>query len=152
MFTTLLIGLVVATVAIHAAGFSALLRALMRSHALSTSGFRPVTALVIGLACWLVLIHVVEISLWGLVYYGVGCMPDAESALYFSGVTYTTLGYGDQLLPRPWRIFAPLEALTGILMCGLSTGLFFALVNRFISNWAQTRIASEPHPAAPTNK
>jgi hypothetical protein len=145
-------GLVAVTVAMHAVGFSALLRAMMRSHALGTSGFRPVTGWVIGLTCWLVLIHVAEISLWGLVYYGWGCMPDAESALYFSGVTYTTLGYGDHLLPKPWRMLAPLEALTGILMCGLSTGLFFAVVNRFISKWAQARIAPEPHGAAPTHK
>jgi hypothetical protein len=68
-----------------------------------------------------------------------GCMPNPESGLYFSGVTYTTLGYGDHLLPKPWRILAPLEALTGILMCGLSAGLFFAVVTRFISNWVKGR-------------
>ena len=145
-------GLVVVTVAIHAAGFSALLRALMRSHALAASGFRPVSGLVIALTCWLVLIHLTEVWLWGLVYHWSGCMPDVESAVYFSGVTYTTLGYGDHLLPKPWRMLAPLEALTGILMCGLSTGLFFAVVNRFINKWAQTRIATEPHSVAATNE
>ena len=46
------------------------------------------------------------------------------SALYFSGVTYTTVGYGDLVLPELWRVFAPAEALAGILMSGLSTGLF----------------------------
>jgi hypothetical protein len=69
-----------------------------------------------------------------------------------SGVTYTTLGYGDHLLPKPWRMLAPLEALTGILMCGLSIGLFFAVVSRFISKWVQARVASEPHAAAPTDR
>jgi hypothetical protein len=144
-------GLVMVTVAIHAVGLSALLRAMLRSHALGKSGFRFVAGLVIVLAAWLVLLHMVEISLWGLAYYWWGCMPDPESGIYFSGVTYTTLGYGDQLLPKPWRMLAPLEAVTGILMCGLSTGLFFAVVNRFISRWAQTRIASEAHDAAPTH-
>jgi hypothetical protein len=42
---------------------------------------------VIGLTCWLVLIHSAEISIWGLFYLWQGCMPDAESAFYFSGVT-----------------------------------------------------------------
>jgi hypothetical protein len=135
--TLVAVGLVVVTVVIHAAGFSALLRAIMRWRALATSGFLPVTRLVIGLTCWLMLIHVVEISVWGLTYFWLGCMPNPESGLYFSGVTYTTLGYGDHLLPKPWRILAPLEALTGILMCGLSAGLFFAVVNRFISNWVK---------------
>jgi ion channel len=142
--------LVVVTVTIHAAGFSALLRAIMRWRALDRSGFRPVTGLVIGLTCWLILIHVVEISVWGLFYFWRGCLPDAESAFYFSGVTYTTVGYGDLVLPRPWRMLAPLEALTGILMCGLSTGLFFALVSRWISNFMQKRAALEPHAPPPS--
>lgn len=29
-----------------------------------------------------------------------GCLSDAELALYYSGVAYTTLGYGDLVLPR----------------------------------------------------
>jgi hypothetical protein len=145
-------GLVVVTVAIHAVGFDALLRAMMRSQALAKSGFRPVTRLVIGLTCWLILIHLVEISVWGLFYFWQDCLPDAETAFYFSGVTYTTLGYGDLVLPKPWRMLAPVEALTGILMCGLSTGLFFAVVSQWIRNWMQRETASEPHSAAPMNK
>jgi len=135
--------LVVVTVAIHAAGFSALLRAIMRSHALDRTGFRPVTGMVIALTCWLILMHLVEIVAWGLFYSWQGWLPDTESAIYFSGVTYTTVGYGDLVLPRPWRMLAPLEALTGILMCGLSTGLFFALVSRWIGNWMKRQTAPE---------
>jgi hypothetical protein len=133
------VGLVVVTVVIHAAGFSAILRAIVGSHALDKSGFLPVTRWVIGLACWLILIHLVEISVWGLFYFWQGCMPDAESAVYFSGVTYTGAGYGDIVLPKPWRLLGPLETLTGVLMCGLSTGLFFAVVSRWISNFMKRR-------------
>lgn len=146
------VGLVVVTVAIHAVGFDLLLRAMIRSHALNKSGFRHATLWVMGLTCWLMLIHLVEISVWGLFYFWQGCLPDAESAFYFSGATYTTVGYGDLVLPKLWRMLAPVEAMTGILMCGLSTGLFFALVSRWISNWIRTQTAAEPHGAAPTNK
>jgi ion channel len=65
-----------------------------------------------------------------LVFWWQNCLPDAESALYFSGVTYTTLGYGDLLLPNEWRLFGPLEALTGGLMVGLSIAFFFAVITR----------------------
>jgi hypothetical protein len=65
-----------------------------------------------------------------LFYLWWGCLPDAEAAVYFSGVTYTTVGYGDLVLAKPWRVLAPIECLTGVLMCGLSTGVFFAGVNR----------------------
>ena len=51
-------------------------------------------------------------------------MPDLPSAFYFSAVTYTTTGYGDLVLPKEWRLVGGVEALTGILMCGLSTRLF----------------------------
>ena len=136
------VGLVVFTVVIHAAGFSVLLRAMIRSHAEDTSGFWRITRLVVGLTCWLMLIHLVEISVWGLFYFWQGCIPDAPdagSALYFSGVTYTSLGYGDQLLAKSWHMLAPLETLTGILMCGLSTGLFFAVVSRFMTKFMKSR-------------
>jgi len=142
--------LVVVTVAMHAVGLDVLLRGLIRSRALDRSGFRPVVGMVIGLTCWLILVHLAEIAVWGLFYLWQGCLPDAESALYFSGVTYTTVGYGDLVLTKPWRMLAPLEALTGILMCGLSTGLFFALVSRWLSNWMQWKTAIEPNVVAPS--
>jgi hypothetical protein len=44
-------GLVVGAVAIHAAGFDALLRTIVRSRALDVSRFWRVTPLVIGLTC-----------------------------------------------------------------------------------------------------
>ena len=57
-------------------------------------------------------------------------MPDVQTAVYFSAVTYTTTGYGDLTLPEVWRLVGAVEALTGILMCGLSTGFFFAVLSR----------------------
>jgi hypothetical protein len=139
-------GLVVVTVAIHAVGLDVLLRALIRSHALAKSGFWFVTRSVIGMTCWLILIHLVEIAVWGLFFFWQDCLPDAESAIYFSGGAYTTVGYGDLVLPKSWQMLAPLEALTGMLMGGLSAGLFFAVVSRWIGNWMRSEIAKEDAP------
>ena len=145
--------LVVVTVGIHTGGFSALLRAIVWSDALARKGFWLATRLMISLTCWLVLIHLAEISVWGLFYFWQGCLPDAESALYFSGVTYTTVGYGDLVLPKPWRLLAPLEALTGSLMFGLSTGLFFAIVSRWIHNFMERQTSfGRDSTAQGTNK
>jgi len=74
-----------------------------------------------------------------LVYLWGGCLPDLESAFCFSGATYTTIGYGDLVLAKPWRILGPVEGLTGILMCGLSAGLFFAIVSRIYQARQQTK-------------
>ena len=123
-------GLVALNVVVHAGGLALLLRALSKSHAAPPVRPWPITWLLIRTTWWLILIHLVEIAIWALFYLERGAMPDAESAFYFSGVTYTTVGYGDMVLPKPWRILGPLEALTGVMMCGLSTGFFFALVTR----------------------
>jgi Ion channel len=68
----------------------------------------------------------------GIVLFLEGLPADAKSAFYFSGVTYTTIGYGDLVLSEPWRILGPIEGLTGILMCGLSTAFFFAMISRIL--------------------
>jgi hypothetical protein len=132
--------LVAVTVTIHSLGVAVLVRTLIKSNALSKPGSLNRIWLLICLALWLILLHATAISIWGMFYLWQGCMPDAESAFYFSGVTYTTVGYGDLVLPQPWRIIAAIEALTGILMCGLSTGLFFVVVQRFVSHF----IAKKP--------
>ena len=122
--------LVATTVIVHAAGLTfALRRAVTATH---RDRFWPMTGLIVELAWWLILIHMAEIAIWALFYWWKGCLPDAESAFYFSGVTYVTLGYGDVVLPEAWRLYGPLEGLTGILMCGLSTGFFFVVVSRML--------------------
>jgi len=127
--------LVALTVAVHAAGLAVLLSGWATWHALPPTRFWPITALLIRVTWWLILIHLIEISVWGFFYLWKGCLPDAESAFYFSGVTYTTIGYGDLVLQEPWRMLGPIEGLTGILMGGLSAGIFFSVVSRiFLSH------------------
>jgi hypothetical protein len=115
-------------VVIHAGGVTWALRRL-RGQAMPRA-FWPSTGLFVLVAVWIVLLHLVEIFLWASVYAWNGAMPDLQSALYFSAVTYTTTGYGDLVLPPQWRLLGGVEALTGILMCGWSTGFFFAIVSR----------------------
>jgi len=123
-------GLVAATVLIHAPGLVLLLHRLTNAKRHQDRSFWSTTWVVIEIAWWLILLHLVEIAVWALFYWWQKCLPDIESALYFAGVTYTTVGYGDLVLPKEWRLFGPVEGLTGILMCGLSTGFFFAIVSR----------------------
>jgi hypothetical protein len=132
MFTALLSAavLVAMTFLVHATGFAVLLRSLIKSKGSPPVRTWPIIWLLIRMTWWLLLIHAVEITVWALFYSWWDCLPDAETAFYFSGASYTTIGYGDVVLPKPWRMFGPIEGLTGILMCGLSAGLFFAVVSR----------------------
>ena len=94
--------------------------------------------LFIRLAGWIIVLHLIEITAWALVYAWTAAMPDLPSALYFSAVTYTTTGYGDLVLPEPWRLVGAIEAIAGILMCGWSTGFFFAVVSRVFRSEAKS--------------
>ena len=131
MLARLLIALILMAmcVAIHAIGVSSALEWLRR-HPRGALSLAKITRLFVSIAVWMVLLHLVEISLWAVFYAWRDAMPDLSSAMYFSAVTYTTTGYGDLVLDEGWRLLGAVEALTGILMCGWSTGFFFAVVNR----------------------
>ena len=127
--------LMAACVAIHAIGVTSALRWLRRQA--PTAQFWFWTWLFIRLAGWIVLLHLVEITVWALFYVWTHAMPELQSSLYFSAVTYTTTGYGDLVLPKEWQLVGAVEALTGILMCGWSTGFFFAVVSRMFTEEAR---------------
>ena len=92
-----------------------------------TRDFWPSTWGLVRVASWTMCLHLLQILVWAFHYARQGAMPDFATASYFSAVTYTTTGYGDLVLPEEWRLVGGIEALTGILMCGLSTGMFFAV-------------------------
>jgi len=124
----LLLGL---TVAIHAAVLGAMLHRFQKhvQEALPM-GFFAHSWLLTRIAAITVLAHLSEIAIWAGFYYWKDALPSLETSFYFSSVTYATIGYGDIVLPQPWRVLAAMEGLTGILMCGWSGAFFFAAVNR----------------------
>jgi voltage-gated potassium channel len=72
-----------------------------------------------------------EIVLWSG-FYRWKCFPSWDTALYFSASSYSTVGYGDVLLPNSWRMLGPIESVTGVLMCALSASGLFAIVARLV--------------------
>ncbi len=124
------VALVAITMVVHAIGLALVLRSLRTSWCRPCNRLLPTIWLLIKVTWALLGIHLIEIAVWGLFFVWQGCMPDAETSFYFAGVTYTTVGYGDVVLPTEWRMLGPVAGLTGILMCGLSTGFFFAVLNR----------------------
>lgn len=117
------------TVTLHAFVLGGLLKHVQKNAALPAR-FVPQSRLLIRVAAVTVLAHLAEIALWAGFFVWKEALGTFELAFYFSAVTYATIGYGDVVLPEPWRLLAAIEGLTGILMCGWSAAFFFAVVTR----------------------
>jgi hypothetical protein len=63
----------------------------------------------------------ISVWLWALAFYTMGIFSGLEEAMYYTLVTFTTLGYGDVLMPQNWRILGALAAANGVLNFGLMT-------------------------------
>ena len=137
------LALLAACVICQSAGMVLLVHWLVRLRRVleSPSAYRRV-ALLLRLFIWLVVLHLFQVGLWAVVFWGVDALPNFETALYFSLASYTTLGFGDVVLGPGWRLLAGLEGLTGLLLVGWSTAFMFAVVNRMYEHWRQAQDAS----------
>jgi voltage-gated potassium channel Kch len=133
MLTNLAIGTIVIslTVLIHTFGLIAIthvmgwLVARFRMH-----GRRSRVIAMISVVFGLFAVLTVEIWLWAIFHLLIGTFPDIATSLYFSTVTFSTLGYGDVLPPERWRLLAALEAVNGFLLIGWSTAYLIAASTR----------------------
>jgi len=124
--------LIVASVVLHGMGLGALMRyANWRWTALAEKAsfvwdIRAVTEIFL----YMILLHFAECCVWAEFYRWKGFFRDFESSLYFSITSYSTLGYGDLLLPKWWRVLGSTEAILGILTFGWSTAVLVTLTAR----------------------
>ena len=133
MLTEVAIALVIVFVCLllHVAGILLMAEWLLRHQKyFESSGTRiHFSILMLVLISGIMLLHVVESSLWAAFYYTGALFPDFETSLYFSLVTYTAIGYGDVVLPQKWWLLGAIEGVSGVLLCGLSTAFIFAVMN-----------------------
>jgi len=123
--------LVAACVTIHGAGMMLGLRWLTRAWPLREHTFSlPRTFWILIRAVFgLLLLHLLQITVWAAFYQLSGCFQDFQTSFYFSATSYSTVGYGDVVPAPAWRVMGPIEAVTGVLMFGWSTGVLFSMVN-----------------------
>lgn len=137
MLDVSLIGIVVVaiTVVIHAVGTTRWIRFVSHRFAGHDGQWKKsaLLPLLTSTAIALLTLHIVEIMLWAVVYelfLPAVELQSFEETVYFSVVTYTTLGYGDITLGPDWRLLSGIEALNGILLVGWTSALLFAVVQR----------------------
>ena len=127
--------LIATTVVIHAVGTTYWVKVLAGRF---TSGDGKIDAgrsfqILIGTGLALAALHAVQIVIWAIVYLNIsyaGEIETFETAVYFSFVTFTTLGYGDITLSESGRVLSGIQALNGILLVGWSTAVLFAIVQK----------------------
>jgi voltage-gated potassium channel Kch len=69
-----------------------------------------------------------DILIWSLVLQGLGLFPSLKASFYFTAMTFTTVGYGDVVLPECWHLLSVAVAITGLMMSGWSTALLVFVV------------------------
>jgi len=130
MFNSILAGafLIVLTVVVHATFMTSGLPFLLRRERASGTWLaRHHSFLIAFTVLWFSLAHLVEITLWATTYMVFEQFPNFETALYFSAVTFTTLGYGDVVLDEAWRLLSSFEAINGIILVGWTTAIIIGV-------------------------
>jgi hypothetical protein len=127
------------TLCLQCVGVITLFEWLKRVLTRDTDKHGPVysASLVMRSAVAIVILHGLAILLWAS-FYRTRCFPSWELAFYVSASSYSTVGYGDVILPSNWRVLGPLEAITGVLMAGISVSVLFALVTRLLDRDIQS--------------
>jgi voltage-gated potassium channel len=130
--------LILLTLALQGAGLATLINWIRPIAARGIHKLHPIraAALVGESTMAILLVHGLVILLWAG-FYRSRCFPSWEPALYFSAASYSTVGYGDVMLPSRWRFLGPLESIIGVLMCGYSVSALFAIVTRLIAPTVQ---------------
>jgi hypothetical protein len=124
--------MVAVTVSIHFFGLLLLLRILsagghrFRAHESVVGRAALILFVVFGIFA----IHTAEIWLYAAVYLAIGASADFETALYFSTVTFASLGYGDVVLTKAWRLFGAIEAANGVILFAWSTAFLLSVMTR----------------------
>ncbi|WP_398464951.1 potassium channel family protein [Tardiphaga sp.] len=90
----------------------------------------------VEVAAVLVVAHTIEVVAWALTYAVVGAAPEESGFLYFAFVNYTTLGYGDIVPLRSWRLIGPMTAMNGVLMFGWSAAVLFEVLRKTLDHLA----------------
>ncbi len=90
--------------------------------------------LISAVSLTVVFAHTIQVWAWALALYGMGALSNMSDSIYFSIITYTTVGYGDVTLDHNYRVFAAMASVTGLLNFGLSTAFLVGLFTRMLEN------------------
>ncbi len=127
--------MVVLCVIVHGFGLFGLNRTLRSETAIERmrhiKPFSPRGVLfTLGVVIAIIALHGIEIWAFALVFMKVGATQGLEASLYFSTISYSTVGYNDLHIAPNWRLMGAFESILGMLLLGWSTSFFFRMLSR----------------------
>ena len=119
-------------VIIHASGVRAVTTHVAhRSHAIMSRPSVWRADFLMGSSVLMLLtLHLVETFAWASSLVMSGIVPSWRAAGFFAGNTYTTVGYGNFVLPVGWEMLAPIIAISGLFTFGWSGSVLVDIVAR----------------------
>ena len=133
MLGQLLVGVTVSScnIVIHSLVTATLVRVIQRvADKDSLHPWLLLIAIMSAAVAILMMAHISEIMVWSLGYAVINAAPTGTDLLDFAFVNYTTLGYGDVVPVKAWRLIGPMTALNGVLLIGWSTAVIFEVLRR----------------------
>ena len=132
MLTQLALGslLTLATIIVATLSWWALEMILLRLHNWAVRpphGPKLISVMMLSLI-WTLGMMTVAVWLWAVALYYLEIFLEFEASVYFALVAFTTLGFGDILLPIEWRLLGGMAAANGLLMFGLLTAILVEIL------------------------
>lgn len=116
------------------------------------SHLRPIsvngTLFMLATVFGIILVHFAEIWLFAFLYDYLGALRSFSDALYFSTISYATIGYSDASIDHQWRMVAAVEGILGVILLGWSTAFFVRILGRLQGDDGTPRGAA---PASPSD-
>ncbi len=78
----------------------------------------------------IIVLHGIEIWSFALLYLALDAIGSLEEAIYFSTISYSTVGYSDSHIAGEWRLLGAFESILGMILIGWSTAFFFRMLGR----------------------
>jgi hypothetical protein len=94
----------------------------------SRAGIRPLLVAMVAM----MLGTFVQIGIWGWLFVVLGEFSELYDAVYHSAVNFASLGYGDIVMSKDWKLLGPLEAINGVLMLGMSAAALVVILQQLV--------------------
>lgn len=79
----------------------------------------------------LMMTHIGEIAIWSFAIYKTGLVGNLRHAIMFTGYTYTTVGYGSDIMPLGWKLLTPIIALSGMFAFAWTTSVLLNMMKMY---------------------